>query len=145
MLKNIPKIISPDLMKALMEMGHGDEIVIVDGNFPAYSLGPKTVRIDGVNTPDLMKAILKFFPLDQYSNFNVFFMKPENEYKPEIWKKYYEILNNSEEKAKIEFIPRYRFYERAKKGVAVVPTSDTALYACLILKKGVCTIESKGG
>lgn len=142
MLKYIPKIISPDLMKALMEMGHGDEIVIVDGNFPAYSLGIKTIRIDGVNTSDLMKTILKFFPLDQYSDFNVFFMKPENEDKPKIWEKYYEVLNNSEEEGKVNFIPRHKFYERAKKGFAVVSTSDTELYACFILKKGVC-IENK--
>jgi len=140
MLKNIPKVISPDLMKVLMEMGHGDEIVIVDGNFPAYSMGIKTLRIDGVDTPELVKNILKFFPLDQFSDFNVFFMKPENGDEPEIWQKYYEVLNNSEEKerAKVDFIPRHQFYERAKKGFAVVSTSDTSLYACLILKKGVC-------
>jgi len=66
MLKNIPNILSPDLHKILMEMGHGNEIVIADGNFPAASVAQKLIRLDGHNVPEVLKAIFKFFPLDTY-------------------------------------------------------------------------------
>ena len=71
MLKNIPAIISPGLLKALMEMGHGDEIVIADGNYPAESAGNKVIRADSLGIPELLKAILQFFPLDTYADINV--------------------------------------------------------------------------
>ena len=66
MLKGIPSIISPDLMKVLMEMGHGDEIVLADGNFPSASHAQRLIRCDGHGVPELLTAIMQFFPLDTY-------------------------------------------------------------------------------
>jgi len=90
MLKGIPNILSPDLLKILMEMGHGNELVIGDGNFPAASYAQRLIRLDGHNVPEVLDAVLKFFPLDTF---------------------------------------------------AVIATSDLALYACIILKKGVLTSQ----
>jgi len=88
MLKNIPSIISPELMKVLMEMGHGDEIVLADGNYPSASAGPPVIRADGHGIPELLSAILPFFPLDADSENNVIFMKSNKREKPVIWLKY---------------------------------------------------------
>jgi len=140
MLKGIPPVIPPELMKILMEMGHGDEIVIADGNFPAETCGRRVVRCDGHNVPDILDAILKFFPLDTYVEAPVTLMKvvPGDNVKPVIWNTYKEIINRHEKKAnKIELVERFEFYERAKKAFAVVATSEKALYANIILKKGV--------
>ena len=137
MLKKIPKFFSPDLMKILMEMGHGDELVIVDGNFPAYSVNDRVVRVDGVDTHTLLEAILEFLPLDTFSKHNLFLMKPSDDHIPEVWNKYEEVLSRSNEEIKKLPIDRMEFYERAKKAFAVVATSDLMHYACIILKKGV--------
>lgn len=140
MLKGIPSIISPDLMKVLMEMGHGDEIVIADGNFPAGSCASNyLIRCDGHNVPELLDAILKFLPLDPYVEAPVALMAvvEGDPVKPTIWEDYKTIVNRHEEKAGIEFVERFAFYERAKKAFAVVATSEKALYANIILKKGV--------
>lgn len=140
MLKNIPQIISPELIKILMEMGHGDEIVIADGNFPAASCANRLVRADGHNVPELLEAILKLFPLDTYSEEPVSLMAvvPGDTVKPVIWDEYKSIINKYETKAnKIEFVERFEFYERAKKAFAVVATGEKALYANIILRKGV--------
>ncbi len=137
MLKKIPKFFPPELMKVLMEMGHGDEIVIVDGNFPAYSVNSKVIRVDGVDTPTLLKAVLEFLPLDTFSKNNIFLMKPTDDHIPEVWNKYREVLSRSDEEVGQVALDRMEFYERAKKAFAVVATSDTMHYACVILKKGV--------
>ena len=140
MLKHIPNILSPDLLKILMEMGHGDEIVIADGNFPAASVAQKLIRLDGHNVPDVLKAILKFFPLDTYVEKPVGLMAvvPGDNIKPTIWKEYRKIIKDSKEPfTEFESIERFEFYERAKKAYAIVSTSESALYANIILKKGV--------
>ncbi len=137
MLKKIPDVISPDLMKILMEMGHGDEIVIADGNFPSYKFGVKVVRADGHGVPKILKAILEFFPLDTYSESNVILMDNGSEEKPSIWKKYEEILKESGEPFSMKTLERFEFYERASKAFCIVATSETSLYANVILKKGV--------
>ena len=87
MLKNIPPIIAPELMKILMEMGHGDEIVLADGNFPAASVAQRLVRCDGHGVPELLEAILKLFPLDVYVDRPVGLMSvvPGDKTKPTIW------------------------------------------------------------
>ena len=87
MLKNIPNILSPELLKILMEMGHGDEIVIADGNFPSASIAQKLIRLDGHNVPEILFAMLKFFPLDQYVDLPVGLMAvvPGDKIKPTIW------------------------------------------------------------
>lgn len=123
-----------------MEMGHGDEIIIADGNFPAASIAQKLIRLDGHNVPDVLKAILKFFPLDTYVEKPVSLMAvlPGDNIKPVIWKEYKKIIKESKEPfTEFEFIDRFEFYERAKKAYAVVATSESALYANIILKKGV--------
>lgn len=139
MLKGIPSILSPDLLKILMEMGHGDEIVIADGNFPAASIAQRLIRCDGHNVPSLLEAILSLFPLDTYSEDQVFLMEVAkgDDYKPEIWETYNGILELSGEPHKTKQIERFEFYERSKKAYAVIATGEQALYANIILKKGV--------
>ncbi|SHH54802.1 RbsD/FucU family protein [Thermosipho atlanticus] len=137
MLKKIPVQISPDLMKTLMEMGHGDEILLADGNFPAHSYDKKVIRADGLGIPELMEAILKFLPLDTFVKTNVFLMDNGLEEKPKIWNEYVKILESSGEKYSYEPLERFKFYERCKNVFAIVATSETALYANVILKKGV--------
>jgi len=140
MLKNIPRVISPDLMTVLMKMGHGDEIVLVDANFPAESLGPQVVRADGLNIPELLEAILTFLPLDTFADVNVVFMDNGKEEKPPIWKDFMKVLEASGEKVKLKAVDRFEFYDLAKKAYCIVATGETALYANIILKKGVVIV-----
>lgn len=140
MLKKIPKNISPELMKVLMEMGHGDEIVLADGNFPAASHAKTLIRLDGQNMPLVLKSILEFFPLDTYvdSAFNLMATAPTDDFKPEIWSEYEEILKSSTaENIKIDALERFEFYERGKQAYAIVATGEEAIYANILLRKGV--------
>ncbi len=140
MLKNIPSILNPELLKIMMEMGHGDEIVIADGNFPAFAYPEKVVRLDGHGIPEIMDAMLKYFPLDPYVENPTIFMEvlPNDPYVPEIWDVYREIGNKYEEEGLREIgINKFDFYDRAKNAYAVITTSEGALYANVILKKGV--------
>lgn len=140
MLKNIPTILSPELLKVLMEMGHGDEIILADGNFPAASVAQRLLRCDGHGVPELLEAVLKFFPLDIYVEKPVGLMAvvPGDKTKPTIWETYRTIVQASGERfSDFEFVERFAFYERAKRAYAVVATSEKALYANVILKKGV--------
>ena len=140
MLKEIPSILSPELLKILMEMGHGDEIVLADGNFPSASTAQRLVRSDGNTVPDLLEAIMKFFPLDTFVENPVGLMAvvPGHNYQPTIWPTFRQIILQHESGFKeFELIERQAFYERTRKAYAVVATSETALYANIILKKGV--------
>ena len=140
MLKNIPKVLSPDLLKILMEMGHGDEIVIADGNFPAASVAQRLIRLDGLNVPEILEAILKLFPLDSYVKNPVALMQvvKGDKVKPVIWDVFKKILKISGEPFEaFEFIERFEFYERARKAYAIIATGESAQYANVILKKGV--------
>jgi L-fucose mutarotase len=140
MLKNIPEVISPELMKVLMEMGHDDEIVLADGNFPAASVAKRLIRCEGHGVSEILEAVLKFLPLDQYVEHPVALMAvvPGDKTKPTIWEEYRKIIKASGEKfSDFEFIERFAFYERAKKAYAVVASGEKALYANIILKKGV--------
>lgn len=138
MLKNISPILSPELLKILMEMGHGDEIVIGDGNFPAASMAQHLVRLDGHGVPEILDAILKLLPLDTYVEAPVALMdNGDAANKPPIWAEYEEIVKANEGEKKFELEERFAFYERAKKAYAVVATGETAIYANIILKKGV--------
>ena len=140
MLKNVPPILPPELMKILMEMGHGDEIVLADGNFPAAAMARRLVRCDGHGVPELLEAVLKFFPLDVYVDRPVALMAvvPGDKTKPTIWETYRSLVKNSGERfSDFEFVERFAFYERARQAYAVVATSEKALYANIILKKGV--------
>ena len=138
MLKGINKIISPDLLRVLAKMGHGDEIVLSDGNFPGESIGRIVLRSDGTGVPELLSAILELFPLDQYDN-NVYLMdktEQDRDLKVEIWDEYKKIVKDHTDREPV-FLERFEFYERAKKAYAVVVTGESAIYANVILKKGV--------
>jgi L-fucose mutarotase len=139
MLKNIPYLMSPDLMKLLLEMGHGDEILIADGNYPQSTISSSVVRLDGINIPEILKALLVFFPLDTFVEENVFLMDNNSPEKPKIWSNYKNILDSSGEPYKIKMLERYEFYKRAGNVYCVVITSETELYANIILRKGVVT------
>ncbi|MFX3634343.1 MAG: L-fucose mutarotase [Candidatus Pristimantibacillus sp.] len=140
MLIGISKLISPELLKILMEMGHSDEIVIADGNFPGASHAQRLVRADGHNMPELLDAILQLFPLDEYVEKPVSLMQvtPGDTVETPIWDEYRNIIEQRTGlKEPFEEVERFAFYERAKKAYAVIATGESALYANLILKKGV--------
>ena len=143
MLKGIPPIISPELLMTLCEMGHGDELVIADGNFPSHSVGKNAVviRADGHGVPELLDAILSLIPLDTHVEKPVALMEVsagDNTPEPEIWATYKEILAKREpDNCQIEMTERFAFYERAKKAYLIIATGETAIYANVLLKKGV--------
>ena len=139
MLKGIPKNLSPELLKILMEMGHGDEIVIADGNFPSASNAKRIVRADGLDAPPLLESVLQVFPLDTYVDYPVTLMDvvPGDTVVPVIWDVYRKIISKYDTEAKVTNIGRFEFYERAKNAYAIVATSEAALYANVILCKGV--------
>ena len=143
MLKGIPKILSPELLKVLAEMGHGDKIVIADGNFPSQSMGKNgvVIRCDGHGVPELLDAILQLFPLDTYVEKPVTLMEvvPGVDVKTPIWDTFKEITAKHDPRGAnaIGWTPRFAFYEESKKAYAVIATGESALYACMILQKGV--------
>jgi len=144
MLKNIPNIISPELLMILMEMGHGDEIVIADGNFPAASNAQRLVRCDGHGASAVLDAVLSLFPLDTFVEraASVMSVVPGHDYKPTIWDEFRAIIKkHGEPFTDFEYVERFAFYDRAKDAYAIVATSELALYACIILKKGVLTAK----
>lgn len=143
MLKGISPVLSPDLLKALAEMGHGDELVIADGNFPCHSVGKnaKVIRADGHGVPEILDAVLQLIPLDTYVEKPVGLMevvKGDTCPTPPIWAEYERILNKYEpEHHDIEFIDRFAFYDRAEKTYLIIATGEKAIYANILLKKGV--------
>ena len=140
MLKNIPSILAPELIKILMEMGHGDELVLADGNYPCLGHPSRVVRCDGHGIPELLDAIMMFMPLDSYIKHPTVLMEvlPGDPYVPVIWDAYRKIISKYEEKgAREEAINKYDFYKRGAQAYAVVTTGEQAMYANIILKKGV--------
>ena len=143
MLKGIPKILSPQLLKVLCEMGHSDRLVIADGNFPAESIGKDAVviRMDGHGTCEILEAILQLFPLDTYVEkpFNLMQVMKGDPVKTPIWDEYRKIVNAADERgaAVIGEIERFAFYEEARSAYAVIATGEGALYANIMLQKGV--------
>ena len=147
MLKGISPLISPNLLKTLCEMGHGDELVIADGNFPSESVGKNAdvIRADGHGVPELLDAILKLIPLDAYVEKPVALMEVapgDSCPTPEIWDVYKKILEKYEpDNCAIDMTERFAFYERAKKAYLIIATGETAIYANILLKKGVVKPE----
>lgn len=138
MLKNIPKIVSPELLKILCEMGHGDEIVIADGNFPAETCGQRVVRADGHGGEAILDAVLSLIPLDTYAMENLLLMETTNgDPVPPIWDSYFQIAKKHDDNLRAGTVERFAFYERAKKAYAVIATGEAAIYANVIIKKGV--------
>ena len=140
MLKGIPSILSPELLKILMEMGHGDTLVIADGNFPSARCAKRLIRLDGHNIPEILESILKLLPLDTYCETPVSLMKvlPNDPYIPTIWNTYEEVIKlNFDKFSKFNFIDRDDFYKEAENAFVVIATSEKALYANMLLTKGV--------
>lgn len=139
MLKGISSILSPELLKILAEMGHGDELVIGDCNFPAASMNPRCVRADGLRGTELLDAILQLFPLDSFVEFPVALMQVtpgDLDGDPPIWKEFEAIVEKHEPGTRMEQVERFAFYDRARKAYATLATGEKALYACIIIKKG---------
>lgn len=145
MLKGIPPILSPEMLKVLCEMGHGDRLVIGDGNFPAESMGKDGIvlRCDGHGAAQLLEAILQVFPLDTYVEHPVTLMQvvPGDKVETPIWDEYKAIIaaHDARGGATVQNIERFAFYDEAKTAYAVIATGEKALYANLILQKGVVT------
>ena len=149
MLKGIPPILTPELLKALCEMGHGDELVIADGNFPSQSIGKNAVvvRADGHGAAEILDAVLKLIPLDAYVQKPVALMElvPGDTCGiPAIWETYRHILAKHEpNNCDIQMTERFAFYERAKNAYLIIATGETAIYANVLLKKGVVKAEKE--
>ena len=140
MLKGISPLLSPELLKILAEMGHGDEIVIGDANFAAQSLGQRVIRADGHGGVELLDAILSLLPLDTFVEAPVTLMQVVPGTlagDPPIWKDFAATVEKHQPGVKFGSAERFAFYDRARKAFACVATGERALYACVILKKGV--------
>ena len=143
MLKNIPPILLPELLKVMSEMGHGDQIVIGDGNFPAESIGrgKPVIRLDSCGVPELLDAMLQFFPLDPYVEQPVTLMEvvPGDPVETPIWGEYQATVAKYDDRGAnaVGHLERFAFYEQAKKAYAIIATGEKALYANIILQKGV--------
>lgn len=143
MLKNIPPILVPELLKVMSEMGHGDQIVIGDGNFPAESIGrgKPVIRLDSCGVPELLDAMLQFFPLDPYVEQPVTLMEvvSGDPVETPIWGEYQATVAKYDDRGAnaVGHLERFAFYEQAKKAYAVIATGEKALYANIILQKGV--------
>ena len=143
MLKGIPKILSPELLKVLAEMGHSDRLVISDGNFPAQSMGKNSIviRCDGHGVPELLDAILQVFPLDTYVEkpVNLMEVMPGDKVETPIWDTYKEIISKYDNRGAqaVGNIERFKFYDEAKEAYAIIATGESALYANVMLQKGV--------
>ncbi len=146
MLKGVPQILSPEMLKVLCEMGHGDRIVIADGNFPSESVGKNAIvlRCDGHGVPEILDAILKLFPLDTNVEHpaNLMEVTPGDDVETPIWDMYKELVAKYDERGEKAFgtIERFAFYDEARTAYAIVATGEKALYANIMLQKG-CVVE----
>jgi L-fucose mutarotase len=144
MLKGINPIVSPELLKILAEMGHGDEIVLADAHFPGHTFCPKNVlRGDGLLIPDLLEGILPLFELDTYTDALIMMEAVEgDELDPQVQSDYMAVIRcfapDAPEPVRLD---RFAFYDRAEKAYACVITGTTAKYGNIILKKGVTSGE----
>lgn len=145
MLKGIPKILSPELLKVLCEMGHSDRLVISDGNFPAESMGKDAVviRCDGHGVPEILDAILQVFPLDTYVEkpVNLMEVMHGDDVETPIWNTYKDIIKKHDDRGEtvVGNIERFEFYDESRTAYAIIATSEKALYANIMLQKGVVT------
>ncbi len=137
MLKGINPLLSPDLLKILSEMGHGDELIIADNGFPSASMARNLVRADGIDGVSMLDAVLSVFPLDQADDKNFILMQnAATDPEPGIWEDYEKMLKKHEPQAHVEFIERFAYYDRAKKAYAIIATGETSPYGNILLKKG---------
>ena len=146
MLKNIPSVLSPELLKVLCEMGHSDRICIGDGNFPGSSVakaeGAILLRADGIGIPELLDAILQVFPLDTYVQTPAMLMEKmecDKDLEIPVWSEYKSIIAKHDSRGSdaVGAYERFEFYEQAKKCYCILQSGETAIYANIILQKGV--------
>ena len=140
MLKHLDPLLTPELLHALRAMGHGDEIVIVDANYPAESAGPQVVRLDGVDATRALDAVLSVMPLDDFTPEACWRMEVVGAPKEEqpIFDEFRKVIAAREgAKFKLASLERFAFYERANACYAIVATGERRLYGNIILKKGV--------
>jgi L-fucose mutarotase len=140
MLKRIPSILSPELLHMIAQMGHGDELVLADANFPAVTNAKRLVRADGHSVAAILEGVLQLFPLDSFVDKPAAVMRRVD--KPgepaPVWAEFQRLLDSAEGKhIAVEQVERFAFYERARQAFGVVATGETALYGNLIIKKGV--------
>jgi len=144
MLKGISPVISPDLLKVLSEMGHGDEIVLADAHFPGHSVNDYVLRADGVSIPDLLKGIVPLFELDSYAPALYMMAAVEGDVlDPTVEQRYRDALFQGASGQDIVRIDRFAFYDRAERAYAVVITGEIAKYGNILLKKGVTPLVNK--
>ena len=144
MLKGISPLISPELLKVLASMGHGDEIVLADAHYPGETLNNNVIRADGIRIADLLRAIMPLFELDQYVEYPIIMMEAVkgDELDPKVEDSYLKNITPFYEKPiKLNRIDRFKFYERSKKAFAIVMTGEKAKYGNILLKKGVTPFE----
>jgi L-fucose mutarotase len=141
MLKNIDPVLSPELLSTLRAMGHGDELAIVDANYPAESSGRRVIRMDGVaSATHILEAVLSLLPLDEFVPCAAFHMQVVDDPTAQlpIFAEFRALLERYEPRsARLEGIERFAFYERVKSCFAVLATGERRLYGNLILKKGI--------
>ena len=144
MLNGMSKILTGDLLKLLCDMGHGDEIVIADANFPADSIATKLIRLPGLDVSTVLEAIRPIFPVDvKYSEYPAQVMDMTDSDKasgmkdPDTWGDFEGILKEEYPELKMGKLERYEFYERAKRAYAVIQTGEERIYGNLLLIKGV--------
>lgn len=140
MLKTLSALHTPELLHTLAAMGHGDEIALVDSNFPAVSMAQRLVRLDGANLAAALESVMQLLPLDTFVEKPALRMMQVHapDEIPPIQQECQSIINRLEGRdVPLAGIPREEFYERAKKAYAIVFTSEPRGYGCLLLKKGV--------
>ena len=142
MLKGIAPCVSPDLLKVLAEMGHGDEIILADAHFPGHTFNAHVLRADGLGITTLLDGILPILELDSYAPpLAMMAAVPGDKLDPKVEASYMKVIRKHVPGAKVpERVERFAFYERAKKAYAVVMTGETAKYGNIILKKGVTPV-----
>lgn len=141
MLKGISPLVSPELLKVLAEMGHGDEIIFADAHFPGHTINERVIRADGLGVDQLLGAVIPLFELDTYAPPLAMMAAVEgDQLDPSVERKYRQALFGDQPGVDIQRIDRFAFYERAKAAYAVVMTGEIAKYGNIILKKGVTPI-----
>lgn len=141
MLKGIPPILGPELLHILRAMGHGDEIAIVDANYPAEGAGPPVIRLDGLSATDVLDAVLTLMPLDTFVDEQAFAMEVvgDPEKREQTHKDFDKLIKKHEPDMQLSLLERFAYYERVKGAFAIVQTGERRLYGNILLKKGIIT------
>lgn len=141
MLKGIPPILGPELLHILRAMGHGDEIAIVDANYPAEGAGPPVIRLDGLSATDVLDAVLTLMPLDTFVDEQAFAMEVvgDPDKREQTHKDFDKLIKKHEPDMQLALLERFAYYERVKGAFAIVQTGERRLYGNILLKKGIIT------